>query len=96
MTLAEYMAVIWIINQEKAAGLAPMLGLIPEYARRGGYTIESIWAMPAENAIDQLIGMIPSVVTLDAAKQAQETSIKLAAIIDPKKITAAVTAALSP
>lgn len=96
MTLSEYCAFIAIINPEKAAGLAPMLGLIPEYARRGGYAIEAVWAMPAENAIDQLVGMIPSVVTLDAAKQAQETSVKLAAIIDPKKITAAVTAALSP
>lgn len=95
MTLAEYMAVIWIINKDKASDMAPVIGLIPEYARRSGIAIEAVWNMPAERAVSFLLNLLPDLITESAAVQVQESAQQMAAIIDPKKIVAAVATALA-
>jgi len=94
-TLAEFIAILSIVQPAKAAGLNPILAFIPLYAQREGLTIENVWAFPPAHAFERLAGLIPLIITPDALAAVQAAAAPIMKALDPAAITAKLTEALA-
>jgi len=94
MTLAELQALAAFVAPHQAGALSPVLALVPLYAIRSEKGIDAVYAMPAVEAIGEMVDTLPHLLTVEMQAAATEAVEHMGRELDPEAMRARMLAIL--
>lgn len=94
MTLAELQALSAFVAPHQAGALSPVLALAPLYAIRSAKGIDAVYAMRAVDAIDGMLEVLPTLMTVEMQQAAGEVVAHIGRAMDPQKLREKLIAAI--
>lgn len=86
MTLAELQALTAFVAPHQAGALSPVLALVPLYAIRSAKGIDAVYAMPAIDAISEMVDVLPGLITTEMQASAREATAHIERTLDPQSL----------
>lgn len=94
ISLAELQALSAFVSPSQAGALSPVLALAPLYAIRSAKGIDAVYAMPASEAVDGMLEVLPHLLTVEMQAAAGEVIAHMNTALNPDRLRARLIAAI--